>query len=52
MKLAIAFIGIFSFGMMFLGSAIALLFFGVGIAMKIFVASALVILFAVIIDQP
>ncbi len=41
----IAILGILSFASMFLGTAIALVFFGFSMAIKVFIASALFLLF-------
>jgi hypothetical protein len=48
-KEIIGWIGIFAFASIFLGTSVALVFFGFAMAAKVFVASALVFIFAILL---
>lgn len=47
----IAFIGLFSLAMMFIGTAVGVLFFGFLMGFKILIASFLVLIFCVIVSD-
>jgi hypothetical protein len=51
MKDVIAVLGLLSLASMFLGTAFALIFFGFGMAIKVFIASALLVLFFLLITE-
>lgn len=50
MKLLLAFIGLMSFGTMFVGTAMGILLVGFGFGAQVFAASSLIFIFCFIID--
>ena len=51
MRLIIATLGILSFASLFLGTAIAIVFFGYVVAFKVMIASLLVFVFCLIVND-